>query len=90
MIGMKVEDHIVEATNFISWKSTSLLILEENDLLKFVNEKVPKPEVEEDKSHWRNSDARARRILVDSINDDLVPQISQKKTTREMFKTLKE
>ena len=39
MIGMKVEDHIVGATNFISWKSR-VLILEENDLLKLVNEKV--------------------------------------------------
>ena len=63
--------------------------MEEIDFLKLVNEKVPKPNAEEDKSYWRNSDARARRILVDSIRDDLVPQISQKKT-REMFKTLKE
>ena len=51
MIGMKVEDHLDEATNFISWKSRVLLILEENDLLKFVNEKVPEPKVEEDKSN---------------------------------------
>ena len=63
MIGMKVEDHIVGATNFISWKSRAL-ILEENDLLKLVNEKVPKPDAEEDKSHWKKSDAGARRILV--------------------------
>ena len=60
------------------------------DFLKLVNKKVQKPNAEKDKSHWRKSDARARRILVDSIRDDLVPQISQKKTTREMFKTLKE
>jgi len=86
---MKVEDYFDGATNFISWKSR-VLILEEIDFLKLVNEKVPKPNAEEDKSHWRKSDARARRILVDSIRDDLVPQISQKKTTREMFKTLKE
>jgi len=89
MIGMKVEDHLDGATNFISWKSRVLLILEENDLLKLVNEKVPEPEAEEDKSHWRKSDARARRILVDSVRDHLVPQISQKKTTKKMFKTLK-
>ena len=63
MIGMKVEDHLDGNTNFISWKSRFLLILEENHLLKLVNEKVSKPEAEEDKSHWRNSDARARRIL---------------------------
>ena len=43
---MKVEDHLDGATNFISWKSRVLLILEENDLLKLVNEKVPKLEAE--------------------------------------------
>ena len=89
MIGMKVEDHLDAATNFISWKSR-VLILGENDLLKLVNEKVPEEDVEEDKSHWRKSDARARRILVNSLRDHLVPQILQTKTTMKMFKTLKE
>ena len=89
MIGMKVEDNLDGATNFIFWKSI-VLILEKNGFLKLVNEKVPEPNVEEDKSHWRKSDAKARRILVDSVRDHLVPQISQKKTTRKMFKTLNE
>ena len=40
MIGMKVEDCVDGTTNVISWKPRVLLILEENDLLKFVNEKV--------------------------------------------------
>ena len=86
MIGMNVEDHLDGATNFISWKSR-VLILEENDLLKLVNEKVPEPDAEEDKSHWRKSDCRARRILVDSVSDHLVPQISQKKMTRKILKS---
>ena len=89
MIGMKVEDHLDGNTNFISWKSRVLLILEENHLLKLVNDKVQEPEAEKDKFHWRRSDARARRILVDLVRDHLIPQISQKKTTRKMFKTLK-
>ena len=77
MIGMKVEDNLDGATNFIFWMSI-VLILEENDLLKLVNEKVPKPDIEDDKSHWRKSDCRARRILVDSVSDHLVAQISEK------------
>jgi len=89
MIGTKVEHHLDGATNFMSWKSR-VLILEENDLLKLVNEKVQKLDSEEDNYHWRKSDGRARRILVDSVRDRLVPQISQKKTTRKMFRTLKE
>jgi len=89
MIGMKVEDHLDGATNFISWKSR-VLMLGENDPLKLVNEKVQEQDVEEDKSHWRKSDARARRILVNSVRDHLVTQILQTKTTMKMFKTLKE
>ena len=89
MIGMKVEDHLDGATNFISWKFR-VLILGENDPLKLVNEKVQEQNIEEDKSHWRKSDARSRRILVDSVSDHLVPQISQKRTTRNMFKTVNE
>ena len=89
MIGMKVEDHLDGATNFISWKSR-VLILDENDLLKLVNENFPEACADEDKSHWKKSYARARRILVDSVRDHLVPQISQKKTTRKIFKTLNE
>ena len=64
--------------------------MEENDLLNLFNEKVSGLDTEEDKSHWRKSDARARRIVVDSFRDHLVTQGSQKKTTRKMFKTLKE
>ena len=89
MIGTKVEHHLDGATNFISWKSR-VLILEENDLLNLVNEKVLEPDAEEDKSHWRKSDSRARKILVESVRDHFVPQISQKKMTRKMFKTLNE
>ena len=66
MIGMKVENHLDGGTNLICWKYR-VIILEENDLLKLFNEKVAEPNVEEDKSRWRKSDARARRILVDSV-----------------------
>ena len=65
-------------------------MLEKIDFLKLVNKKVQELDAEEGKCHWRKSDARARRILVDSVRDHMVSQISQKKTTREMFKSLKE
>ena len=47
MIGIKVEDHLDGATNFISWKCR-VLILGENDLLKLVNEKVPELDAKEE------------------------------------------
>ena len=45
MIRLKLEDHLDRAKNFISWKS-SVLILEEKDLLKLFNEKVREPDAE--------------------------------------------
>ena len=50
MIWMKVEDRLDGTSNVSSWKSRVLLILEENDLLKYMNENVPKPEEEADKA----------------------------------------
>ena len=89
MINMKVEDRLEGASNFIPWKSRVLLLVEENDLLQYVKAKVPEPEGEEDKPRWRKDDAKVRRILVDSVRDHLVPQISEKTTARRMFKTIK-
>ena len=73
MIIMKVEDRLEGASNFIPWKSRALLLLEENDLLQCVKAKALEPDAEEDKPCWRKNDAKARRILVDSVRDHLVP-----------------
>ena len=65
MINMKVEDRLEGASTFVPWNYRVLLLLEENDLLQCVNEKVLEPEVEEDKPRWRKDDAKERSILVD-------------------------
>ena len=66
---MKVEDILDGTSNFSSWKSRVLLILEENDHLKFANEKVLEPKEEAKKTRQRKNDAEARRLLVDSVRD---------------------
>ena len=73
MHNMNVEDCLEGASNFIPWKSRVFLLLEENDLLQFVNAKISEPGAEEDKPCWRKNDAKARRILVDSVRAHLVP-----------------
>ena len=41
MNNVKVEDKLGGDSNFNSWKSVIFIILQENELIKFVNEKVP-------------------------------------------------
>ena len=72
MNNVKVKDRLDGASSFNFLKSRVLIILEGNDLLKFVNEKVPEPEEETKKTKWKKSDAKARRIMIYSVKDHLI------------------
>jgi hypothetical protein len=64
------------------------LILEENDLAIFVKEEVPEPADAAKKEKHQNDTIRAKRIIVDSIKDHLIAQVSSKNTPKEMFDAL--
>ena len=66
--------------NFQAWKYRMLLILEENDLEIYVKEEVAEPEGEEDKARHKKGMVRAKRIIVDSIKDHLIPHVSSLKS----------
>jgi hypothetical protein len=85
---MKVEDRLNGADNFRSWKHRVLLVLEENELLDHVKQVLPKPEDEEAKAKFRKNEVKAKRILTDSIKDHVIPNVSELKSTKEMFDAL--
>ena len=64
------------------------LILKENDLDKYIKEEVAEPKEAEAKEKQRKDLIRAQRIIVDSIKDHLIPQMSSKKTPKEMYDSL--
>jgi hypothetical protein len=64
------------------------LILEENDLARFVKEEVPEPADAAKKAKHQKDTIRAKRIIADSIKDHLIPYVSSKKTLKEMFDAL--
>ena len=65
-----------------------MLILEEKDLEKFVKEEVSEPEGDEAKVNYKKNMIRAKRIIVDSIKDHLIPHVSSLDTPKEMFEAL--
>lgn len=73
------------ADNFRAWKYRIVLILEENDLEKYVENKVEEPEVDEAKARHKKEMIRAKRIIADYIKDHLIPQVSSLKTPKAMF-----
>jgi hypothetical protein len=89
MVGtVHVEDRLDGASNFNSWKSRLLITLEESDLIKFVEEFVPKLADASDKTQWKKNDAKARKIIIYSVKDHLIAHIFSMKSTKEMFDAL--
>jgi len=74
---MRVEDRLDGASNFRCWKHITLLILEENDLLIYVTEVILEPKEEDTKARHRKNQVKAKRILTDSIKDNLIPHVSK-------------
>ena len=69
----KLDKKLEGADNFWAWKYKISLILEENDLDSYINEKVPVPEGDEAKELHKKKLVMAKRIIADSIKDHLIP-----------------
>ena len=64
------------------------LILKENDLEKYIEDKIPEPKEAEAKEKHKKDLIREQRIIVGYIKDHLIPQVSSKKTPKEMYDAL--
>ena len=84
----KVDEKIEWVDNFRAWKYKILLILEENDLEKYVEEEVTNPYGDEAKAKHKKNMVRENRIIVDSIKDHLIPHVSYSKNPKEILYAL--
>jgi hypothetical protein len=86
--GLRVEDRLDGASNFYPWRERISLVLEENGLLEIAEGKVAAPADPVQLASHAKKDVKARRILVDGVKDHIIPHLSGKKTTREMWEAL--
>jgi hypothetical protein len=84
----KLVEKLEGVEKFYAWKYRIDLILEENDLARLIKEEVPEPDDAAEKDKHLKDTIRAKRIIVDSIKDHLIPYVSSKKTLKEMFDAL--
>jgi hypothetical protein len=87
-VSIKLVDKLEGVENCCAWKYRIGLILEENDLARFVKEELPKPDDAAKKAKHQKNTIRAKRIIADSIKDHLIPYVSSKNTPKEMFDAL--
>ena len=62
--------------------------LKKMELDTYISREVPVPEGDEAKSLHKKKLVMAKKIIVDSIKDRLIPQVSSLKTPKEMFDAL--
>ena len=84
----QLEDKLGGVDNFRAWKYKISLILEENDLDQYISEEVPNPEGDEAKATQTNNLVKAKRVIENSIKDNLIPHVSSLKTPDEVFDAL--
>jgi hypothetical protein len=85
-----VEDRLDGASNFSSWKSRLQVTLEEDDLLDVVTKTLPDTATDVEKKIRKEEDVKARKLIIYSVRDHLLPRIANLKTTYDMYEALKE
>jgi hypothetical protein len=78
----KLVDKLEGVENFCSWKYIIGLILEENDLAKFIKENVLEPEEDASKEKYKKDMIKAKMIIADSIKDHLIPHVPSMNTPK--------
>ena len=84
-----LDENLEGDDNFQACKYRISLVLEANELDSYINEEVPVPEGDEAKALLHKKKlVMSKRIIVDSIKDHLIPQVSSLKTPKEMFDSM--
>ena len=78
----KLDENLEGVENFRACKYSIMLILQENDLDKFVKEEVKEPEEYEAKSKHKKDMIVDKKVIADSIKDNLIPQVYWRETPK--------
>jgi len=89
VVGLRVEDRLEGVSNFRSWKSRMLMLLNEHDLKDHILRDIPEPEAAREKTKHKKNEAIAMRIIMDSVRDHLVPVISNQDSAKKMYEALR-
>ena len=88
MASVRAEDRLEGALNFNTWKARVMNLLEEYDLDGYVTSIVEEPSSNAGRPAYKRNQAKAKRIIFDSVKDHLMPVITPLKIEKKYFDTL--
>jgi hypothetical protein len=88
--GLRLEYVLEGSSNYISWKDRMEAVLEDNGLKEFIDKYVPKPNAADaaNLDAWKKKVAKARRKLLEGVQDHIVSNLHGKATPYAMWKNL--
>ena len=88
MASIRNENRLDGSSNFNNWKARVIAILEEHDLDHCVTTVVAELTSSTGRASFKRNQAKARRIIYDSVKEHIMPIITPLKTAKECFDTL--
>jgi hypothetical protein len=85
---LNLEYRLEGETNFRAWKVRVLILLEENDLKEYVEDVVPSLNDPVDFEFHKRREVKARRVFLEFVKDHLIPHISKKEISKDMYDSL--
>ena len=89
MNGVRDQDRLDGALNFVVWKAIILSILDRNRVKHFALRTIAIPVNPAKNNKYEEAMARAKSIILDGVKGHVVPHITEKDTANEMWKALK-
>ena len=84
---LRSKEELSSSTNYNSWKARLTTILDENDLDDIVFNVIEEPTSNVGRLAYKKKQAKARRIIYDSIEETVMPNITKLKNAKECFDT---
>jgi hypothetical protein len=87
---IRYEDRLDGISNYLQWKVRMSAILKENKIWSFVSTIVVVPSANSIALDLHEvKEAKAQRLILDGMKDDLIPHLVEKKIAKEMWDALK-
>jgi hypothetical protein len=87
-ISVRAEDRLKGASNFNVWKLGIMYILQEHDLEQYVTRVMEGPTSNAGRAAFRKSQAKAKRIIFDSVKNSIMPAMTSLMTAKHCMDTL--
>ena len=86
--GLRVEDRLDGGGNWTPWKARIVLLLEEYELWEIVEQTVLVPTDTTLRVEFKKKNVKAKRIILDSIKDHIIPHVVGKDFAFQMWESL--